>query len=910
MQSNIIPVSIVKELEDSYLSYAMSVIISRAIPDVRDGFKPVHRRILYAMARAGYDAGKPYKKAARIVGDVMGKYHPHGDMAIYDSLVRMAQDFSLLLPLIDGQGNFGSIDGDPPASMRYTEARLYKVSHFLLNDIDEDTVDFRLNYDGNETEPVVLPAEFPNLLVNGASGVAVGMATNIPSHNLGEVIDACLLYIDDPEVTLDELIKVVPGPDFPTGGIILGKSGIRSAFATGRGSIVIQGKTHIEDISQERQAIVIDEIPYQVNKVKLIEKICELVKEKKINGITEIRDESDKSGIRIVIDLRKNIAADFVLNQILGLTSLRSSFSVNALVLNNNKPSLMSLKEIIAAFIDFRKEVLIRKAEFRLKRIKEKAHIYIGLYIAVLSIDEVIKIIRNAKDSKEASKELLNKKWKTSTAVNTIISLISNSKSFLKNEVCSLTELQIKAILDMRLQHLTSLERDKLETELNLIISTIKKYITFLTSEEKLMKEIKNNLQEIKNRFAVPRKTSIEELDVEIEAEDLIPQEDMVITVTMNGYIKRVKLSHYKTQRRGGKGKVGQGLKEKDVITKLFVGNTHTNLLFFSNIGRVYRLKVYKLPIAEPTARGRALVNIFPLIEGETITNIMPLPSENNDNQNIVFATAYGNVRRNSLADFLYIPSNGKIAIKLHKDDRLVSVKVCKEADHVLLSTKLGKSIRFVVNDVRQFKSRNSDGVRGIKLIRGDTVISMTILNGVDITTEIKELYLKIPLIKRLETITNKTIDYKLKKALNDFRINSKLFSKLAANEEFILTVTENGFGKRTSAYEYRVTNRGGVGITNILTTNRNGNVVASFPVEHDDTVMLITDKGKLIRISVNDIRIAGRSTQGVTLFKTESKERVVSAAKIEDSSPTEDETLREKKLKTLSFSEKRDDNI
>ncbi|MDN5247955.1 PREDICTED: DNA gyrase subunit A-like [Rhagoletis zephyria] len=895
MQDNIVPVSIVKELEDSYLSYAMSVIISRAIPDVRDGFKPVHRRILYAMSRAGYDAGKPYKKAARVVGDVMGRYHPHGDAAIYDSLVRMAQDFSLLLPLIDGQGNFGSIDGDPPASMRYTEARLHKVSHFLLNDIDEDTVDFRPNYDGNESEPVVLPAEFPNLLVNGASGVAVGMATNIPSHNLGEIIDACILYIDNPEVTLDELLEVIPGPDFPTGGVILGRTGIKSAFATGRGSIVVQGKTHIEDLPQDRQAIVIDEIPYQVNKVKLIEKIGELVKEKRIDGIVEIRDESDKSGIRVVIELRKNAAADFILNQILGLTPLRSSFSVNTLVLNNNRPALMSLKEIITAFIDFRKEVLVRRTEFRLRRTREKAHIHIGLYIAVLSIDEVIKIIRGAKDPAEACRELLNKEWKTSSEIQTIIELISDSTSFLEDGVYRFTELQAKAILDMKLQRLTGLEKDKLEAELHSMVNLIKEYIDFLGSEEKLMKEIKVNLQEIKNRFAVSRKTAIEESDVDIEAEDLIPQEDMVVTVTMNGYIKRVKLSHYRTQRRGGKGKLGQGLKEEDVITKLFVGNTHTSVLFFSNIGRVYKLKVYKLPLSEPSARGRALVNIFPLIDGETITNIMPLPNEIDESFNIVFATAYGNIRRNSLADFDYIPSNGKIAIKLDEGDKLIAVKVCTESNHILLSTRSGKSIRFIASDVRQFKSRNSDGVRGIKLAKADSVMSMTILNGVEITTEEKELYLKVSLSKRLEAAHSEVIDHKLEKILSGIEIDNEAFLKFAKNEEFILTITENGFGKRTSAYEYRTTGRGGIGITNILTTSRNGNVVASFPVKQDDNIMLITDKGKLIRISVNDIRIAGRSTQGVTLFKTEKDEKVVSVAKVEDADSSEESSLEEK---------------
>ncbi|WP_253299770.1 DNA gyrase subunit A [Wolbachia endosymbiont of Chironomus riparius] len=889
MQDNIVPISIVKELEESYLSYAMSVIISRAIPDVRDGFKPVHRRILYAMSRAGYDAGKPYKKAARIVGDVMGRYHPHGDAAIYDSLVRMAQEFSLLLPLIDGQGNFGSIDGDPPASMRYTEARLQRVSHFLLNDIDEDTVDFRPNYDGSESEPVVLPAEFPNLLVNGASGVAVGMATNIPSHNLGELIDACILYIENNEVTLDELLEVIPGPDFPTGGKILGRSGIRSAFATGRGSIIVQGKTHIEDLPQDRQAIIIDEIPYQVNKVRLIEKISELVKEKRIDGITEIRDESDKSGIRVVIELRKNSAADFILNQILGLTPLRSSFSVNTLVLNKNRPLLMSLKEIISAFIDFRKEVLVRRTEFRLRKTREKAHIYIGLYIAVLSIDEVIKIIRNARDPAEACKNLLNKEWRASSEIQTLIELISDSKSFLQEAMYQFTELQVKAILDMKLQRLTGLEKEKLEAELSSMVNLIKEYVDFLSSEEKLMKEIKINLQEIKNRFAIPRKTSIEESDLDIEAEDLIPQEDMVVTVTMNGYIKRVKLSNYKTQRRGGKGKLGQGLKEEDVITKLFVGNTHTSLLFFSNIGRVYKLKVYKLPLAEPSARGRALVNIFPLIEGETITNIMPLPSEHDENLDIVFSTSYGNIRRNALSDFHYIPSNGKIAIKLDGEDKLISVKVCTEKDHVLISTRYGKSIRFIASDVRQFKSRSSDGVRGIRLAKDDSVISMTILNGIEINTEEKELYFKIPVDRRLEAAISSTINPKLEKTLSHLEIESELFLNLARNEEFLLTITENGFGKRSSAYEYRTTGRGGVGITNILTTSRNGNVVASFPVKQDDNIMLITDKGKLIRISINDIRIAGRSTQGVTLFKTEKGEKVVSVAKIEDHDSTEE---------------------
>ncbi len=935
MADNIVAVSIEKELEDSYLSYAMSVIVSRAIPDVRDGLKPVHRRILYAMHKAGYDYGKPYRKAARVVGDVMGRYHPHGDAAIYDSLVRMAQDFSLLLPLVDGQGNFGSIDGDPPASMRYTEVRFKKATHFLLNDIDEDTVNFRPNYDGNETEPVVLPAEFPNLLVNGAGGVAVGMSTNMPSHNLGEVIDTCLLYIDNPEVTLDDILSVMPGPDFPTGGVILGKSAIRSAFATGRGIITIQGKTHIEDLPQERQAIIIDEVPYQVNKAKLVEKIAELAREKKIEDITDIRDESDKSGIRVAIELKKNASTEFILNQILGLTPLRSSFGINMLVLNNNRPLLMSMKEIIAAFVEFRKEVLIRRTEFRLKKTREKAHVYIGLYIAVLNIDEIISIIRGAKDPAEACKQLLEKRWNTSAEIKAIIELIADSASILQDGIYyQLTDIQAKAILDMKLQRLTGLEKEKLEHELKLMLDLIKEHVSFLSSKEKLMETIKLNLEEIKAKFAEPRKTTIEESGVDCDAEDLIPQEDMVITVTMNGYIKRVKLSHYRTQKRGGKGKVGQAVKEEDVTTKLFVVNTHTSVLFFSNIGRVYKLKVYRLPLAEPTARGRSLVNIFPLSEGETITNIMPLPQENEGKDlNIIFATAFGNIRRNSLSDFEYVQSNGKIAILLSEGDKLISVKVCKEDEHILISTKAGKSIRFPANNVRQFKSRASDGVRAIKLQRkDDSVISMSVLNGcaetpnvedsdvesdesydsgvennitvlehakrivndIEITSEIRDMYLKVPVVKRIEAAKNTDTTNSTEKIINNSGLEKETFMKMAMNEQFILSITENGFGKRTSAYEYRITKRGGVGITNILTTTRNGNVVASFPVEPTDNIMLITDKGKLIRTEVNEIRIAGRSTQGVILFKTERGEKVVSVAKVVDAEPSEEKLVDE----------------
>ncbi|KJV69644.1 DNA topoisomerase (ATP-hydrolyzing) subunit A [Candidatus Neoehrlichia procyonis] len=883
MSSVILPVAIEKELEDSYLSYAMSVIVSRAIPDIRDGLKPVHRRILYSMYKSGYDYSKPYKKAARVVGDVMGKYHPHADAAIYDALVRMAQEFSLLLPLIDSQGNFGSIDGDPPASMRYTEARLAKSAHFLLNDIDEDTVDFRPNYDENEEEPVVLPAEFPNVLVNGAGGVAVGMSTNIPSHNLGEVISACIMYIENPDVTLDELLTVIPGPDFPTGGVILGNAGIRSAFATGKGTIIIQGKTHVEDLPSGRQAIIIDEIPYQVNKAKLIERIHELVKEKKIEGVFDLRDESNKMGIRVAIELKKQVNYQFVLNQIFGLTPLKTSFSINTLVLDNNRPKVMSLVEIISTFISFRKEVIIRRTKFRLKKVRDKAHLYIGMYIAVLNIDQIISIIRSSADAMEAAKKLLECTWSASVSVCDMIELVSDSKSIVKNGMYQLTNVQVKAILDMKLQRLTGLEKDKLEVELQSMVTIIKSYTELLGSEELLLNLVKDGLLEIKSKLAVPRKTAIELSYSETDSEDLIPKEDMVVTVTMNGYIKRVKLSHYRAQKRGGKGRLGQAIKEEDITANLFIVDTHTSVLFFSNIGRVYKLKVYKLPLGEPTSRGRSLVNIFPLNENEIITSVMPLPDNGqNDNMlNIVFATSSGNVRRNALSDFQYVPSNGKIAMVLNKDDKLISVKVCKEQDHILLSSKFGKSIRFAVNNIRQFKGRMSDGVRAIRLADKDQVISMSILIGMGISSEIKDLYLRIPLEKRCDAKNLITQD--IISMIDELKISKEAFEMMVHNEQFVLTVTENGFGKRTSAYEYRMALRGGAGVANILTTTRNGNVVASFPVDSKDQVMLITDKGKLIRIAVSDIRIIGRSTQGVTLFKTEKGEKVVSVAKIID---------------------------
>ncbi|MGN7678827.1 MAG: DNA topoisomerase (ATP-hydrolyzing) subunit A, partial [Anaplasma sp.] len=809
MSGGVLPVSIEKELESSYLSYAMSVIVSRAIPDIRDGLKPVHRRILYSMYKSGYDFNKAYKKAARVVGDVMGRYHPHADTAIYDALVRMAQDFSLLVPLIDGQGNFGSVDGDPPASMRYTEARLAESAHFLLNDIDEDTVDFRPNYDENEEEPVVLPAEFPNLLVNGAGGVAVGMSTNIPSHNLGEVVDACVAYMERPDITLDELMAIIPGPDFPTGGIIMGDAGIRSAFACGRGTIIIHGRTHTEDLPSGRQAIIVDEIPYQVNKAKLVERIHELVKEKKIEGIADLRDESNKSGIRVAIELKKHVNSQVVLNQLYGLTPLRTSFSTNTLVLDNNKPRVMSLLEIIDTFVKFRREVVVRRTRFRLKKVRERAHLFIGMFIAVLNIDEVVAIIRGSEDSSQAALTLRERKWNPSPDVQSMIELVSDSTGVAEGGMYQLTAAQVKAILEMRLQRLTGLETGKLEAELRSMVALITEYTKILGTESLLMDLVKQGLLDAKAKLAKPRSTAIEQ-STEIDAESLIPREEMVVTVTMNGFVKRVKLSSYRAQKRGGKGRVAQGIKEEDVTTKLFVVDTHTSVLFFSNVGKVYKLKVYRLPIGEPGSRGRSLVNIFPLSEGENITSVMPLPDAEDEGEkaslDMVFATASGNIRRNALSDFQYVPSGGKIAMVLTPGDQLISAQVCRSADHVLLSSRLGKSIRFSVDNVRQFKGRTSDGVRALKLLDGDQVISMSILHGIEASTETRDSYLKIPVESRIDVAKSGEISARIERLLVEHGIERESFLNMAREEQFILTVTENGFGKRTSAYEYRIT--------------------------------------------------------------------------------------------------------
>jgi DNA gyrase subunit A len=865
------------EMKRSYLDYAMSVIVSRAIPDVRDGLKPVHRRILYAMHESGCDFNKPYRKSARIVGEVMGKYHPHGDGAIYDALVRMAQDFSLRLPLIDGQGNFGSMDGDSAAAMRYTESRLDKAAHALLSDIEKDTVDFHENYDGSEMEPSVLPARFPNLLVNGTGGIAVGMATNIPPHNLGEILDACCLYADNNDITEEEIMEVVKGPDFPTGGLILGRSGIKSAILTGRGSVIMRGKTHIEEV-HNRQAIIITEIPYQVNKAKMVERIAELVRDKKIEGIADLRDESDKSGVRVVVEVKKDNFPEVVLNQLFTYTPLQTSFGVNMLALNNGRPELLNVRKVIAAFIQFREIVITKRTIYLLNKARERAHVLIGLSIAVANIDEVIALIRSAPDPNTAKENLLKQSWPAEN-VRALIELVDETGNVIENGKCYFTEAQAKAILEMRLQRLTGLEQDKINNELSELATEINGHLEILNSRERLIEVLKQELLEIKEQFATPRKTQIEFAEFEHDIEDLIQKEDMVVIVTMGGYIKRVPLSTYRAQRRGGKGRSGMTIKDEDITTDVFISNTHTPVLFFSNIGKVYKLKVYKLPLGNPQAKGRALVNILPLGPNEYISTVMPLPEDENlwPDLHIMFATKKGNIRRNDLSDFRSIQSNGKIAIRLDDDDKLIGVAVCKDTDHILLASYLGNCVRFPVDAVRVFKSRTSDGVRGMRLKEKDEVISMSVLYGAEIDMETREAYLRIPVETRRQIAVSEE-QVEVESALPYEKIK-----QLASGEEFILTITENGYGKRTSAYEYRVTNRGGKGIVNIITSERNGPVVASFPVSAADHIMLMSDKGTVIRSPVKDIRIAGRSTQGVVLFRTAEDEVVVSAARIAD---------------------------
>ncbi|MGB4192333.1 MAG: DNA topoisomerase (ATP-hydrolyzing) subunit A [Rickettsiales bacterium] len=891
----IVPISIEDEMKRSYLDYAMSVIVSRAIPDVCDGLKPVHRRILYAMNESGCYYNKPYRKSARIVGEVMGKYHPHGDSAIYDSLVRMAQEFSLREPLIDGQGNFGSVDGDSAAAMRYTESRMAKLAHFILDDIDKNTVAFKENYDGSESEPVVLPAKFPNLLVNGAGGIAVGMATNIPTHNLGEVLDACCAYIDNNDIDINSILEIVQGPDFPTGGSILGRAGIRSAFLTGRGSVIIRGKVHFEDLKDKKQAIIIDELPYQVNKAKLVERIAELVKEKKIEGITDLRDESDKQGIRVVIELRRDAYADVILNQLYSYTPLQTSFGVNMLALDRGQPKLMNLLDVIRAFVRFREEVVTNRTIFLLNKAKDKAHLLIGLSIAVKNIDEVIVLIKSSADPETAKQRLLERNW-PANEVAALIELVGDSRNSVTDNYCYFTEAQAKAILEMRLQRLTGLEYGKITAELAELSAEISNYVDILSSRERLLKIIKDEFMAIKQEFANPRRTSIEESEFEQDIEDLIPREDMVVTVTTGGFIKRTPLSTYRSQRRGGKGKTGITVRDEDVIVKIFKANTHDNVLFFSTIGKVYKLKVYKLPLSNAQSKGRSLMNIFPMLESEKINEVMILPGNEEDwnDLNIMFATDKGGIRRNSLADFKSVQSNGKIAMKLQDDDKLIGIKLCRPEDHVFLATWSGRCVRFPVEAVRVFKSRDSDGVRGIRLAKDDSLLSMSILSGASFSIEERDNFLKLPVETRIAL--NKAIDSEESRVIladcESIGLSEDKIFELAKDEEFILTITENGFGKRSSAYEYKVTDRGGSGVVNIITSERNGKVVASMPIMHNEDLLMITNKGMVIRCPVDDIRISGRATQGVVVFRTAKDEFVVSVEKIEaDEESVKDET-------------------
>lgn len=883
--SDIKPITIEEEMKRSYLDYAMSVIVSRALPDVRDGLKPVHRRILYAMKESGNEFNRPYRKSARTVGDVMGKYHPHGDMAIYDAMVRMAQNFSLRLPLIDGQGNFGSMDGDPPAAQRYTEARLSRAAHEMLEDIDRDTVDFQPNYDDSTQEPKVLPARIPNLLVNGANGIAVGMATNIPSHNLGELIDACCALIEDPNLRVEDLMQYVPGPDFPTGAIIVGRGGIFEAYRTGRGSITIRSKTHIEEIRGEREAIIIDEIPFQVNKARMIERIAEVVKEKIVEGISDLRDESDRQGVRVVIELKRDAVADVVLNQLYRHTPLQTYFGINMLALHHGRPEQLPLKRILEAFLEFREEVILRRTRFELLKAREKAHLFLGLAIAVANIDEIIELIRKAPDRVVAKERLLARAWNAETLAPLLTLVEDPDYKLGEGGTYRLSDAQAQAILDLRLHRLTGLERDKIANDLQELADKIAEYLEILASRQRVLDIMRTELLEIKEQFATPRRTEIEDGDSGFDIEDLIQREDMVVTVSMGGYIKRVPLSTYRAQRRGGKGRAGMTTKNEDIVNDVFVANTHSPVLFFSSLGRVYQLKVYKLPLGNPQARGRPMINMLPLAPNETISTVMVLPDEQElwDQMFVMFATSQAHVRRNKLSDFLNIKSNGKIAMKLDEGETLIAVKACTEDDDILLSTAGGKCIRFSITEVRVFAGRDSNGVRGQKLAEGDSVISMAILKHARLEVEERDLYLrqasKARQILGEELEEEGGEESELPTDLQ--QLLPERFQEIAAEEEFILTITEKGFGKRTSAYEYRITGRGGQGLDSIIVNQRNGGVVASFTIENDDQIMLVTDAGKLIRCPVHDIRIAGRRTQGVTIFRISDNEKVVAVSKI-----------------------------
>jgi DNA gyrase subunit A len=894
-RGNVTPISIEEEVKKSYLDYAMSVIVSRALPDVRDGLKPVQRRILYSMNEQGHTPDRPYVKSARVVGDVMGKYHPHGDLSIYDTLVRMAQPFSMSLLLIDGQGNFGSVDNDPPAAMRYSECRLTRASMAILADLDRDTVDFKENYDGKETEPVVLPSRIPNLLVNGAGGIAVGMATNIPPHNLGEIIDACLALIDNPDMLLDELLDIVPGPDFPTGGEIIGRTGARLALTTGRGSVVVRGVAAIEEIRKDREAIIITAIPYQVNKAAMVARIAELVREKRIEGIADLRDDSDRRGMRVVVELKRDASADVVLNQLYRFTALQSAFPVNALALNRGRPEQLGLRPMLEIFIAFREEVVIRRTRFELNKARDRAHVLVGLAIAVANIDEVIHIIRSSRDPAEARERLQGKDWPIGDMVDLIRLIADPRTAIVDGDKVRLSDEQARAILALTLSRLTGLGREEIFSEASDLAAAIQAHLDLLGSREAIMAVVREELTEVRDAFAVPRRTQIVEGDADVEDEDLIAREEMVITVTHAGYVKRTPLATYRTQHRGGKGRSGMSTKDEDAVTRVFSASTHAPMLFFSSGGKAYKLKVWRLPLGTPTSRGKAFVNLFPIEPGETMTSILALPEDEAEWEtlDVLFATRSGGVRRNKLSDFVQINRNGKIAMKLDDGDSIIGVSLCTSAEDVLLSSSLGRCIRFAVSDVRVFAGRDSTGVRGMRLAGDDKVISMAILRAVNASPAERTAYLKHAAMRaavngEVADIPISTDDDEEVAGGAAISLSVDRIGELGGAEEFILTVSSEGFGKRTSAYDYRRTGRGGQGLIAQDISRRGGRLVASFPVDDPDEILLVTDQGQLIRVPVAQIRIAGRNTQGVTIFRTAEDEHVVSVERLEGEADSE----------------------
>lgn len=883
-------VSIEAEMRNSYLDYAMSVIVSRAIPDLRDGLKPVHRRILYAMHESGNSHDKAYRKSARPVGDVMGKYHPHGDSAIYDALVRMAQDFSMSLPLLDGQGNFGSMDGDNPAAMRYTEVRMDKPAAFLLSDIDKETVDFQDNYDGKDREPTVLPARFPNMLVNGAGGIAVGMATNIPPHNLGEVIDATLALIEDPDLTSEQLIDYIPGPDFPTGGVMLGRSGARKAYLEGRGSVIIRSKTRVEEIRKDRYAIVVDEIPYQVNKAAMIEKIAEQVREKKIEGVAHVQDESDRNGVRVVVELKRDATPEVVLNQLFRFTPMQTSFGCNMLALNGGRPEQLTLRRFLTSFIDFREDVVARRTAHLLRKARERSHILCGLAVAVSNVDEIVATIRSSADAAEAREKLMTRRWPAADIADYIRLIDDPTHKMNDDGTYNLSETQARAILELRLQRLTQIGVKEVTDELEELAAKIKEYLEILSSRERIMGIIGDELREVRDNFAVPRRTEIVDWSGDMEDEDLIEREDMVVTVTSGGYIKRTPLADFRAQKRGGKGVSGMQTKEEDVITTLFVANTHTQLLFFTTDGMVYKLKTWRLPQGGRTSKGKAIVNILPIPTGVSIAAIMPVdvPDEEWENLQVVFATSGGDVRRNRLSDFTNVRRNGKIAMKLPEDGsvKLVNVRICSEDDDVMLFTNSGRAIRFRSTDVRVFNSRESTGVRGIKLTGEDDVVSMSVIRHSKYTPEQRTAYLKM---RRAMAGLTDDAEASDEDAPEDPNFSTELYAEMSAAENLILTITTGGSGKLSSSHDYPVRGRGGMGVTAMDKAMRGGEIVASFPVEMDDQIMLATSKGQSIRVPVDGISFRSRSAGGVRVFNTGKGEEVVSVAWIAENGEEED---------------------